>query len=403
MEPGGPISAERRAWLEAETERWRADGLVSAEGAAAIRGRYGVAARGSSAPRAVSGAVGLVISLGGLLVAVGIVLLVAANVDYDEVGPLARFVAIAAVWLGAVAAAELGVGRIAALRLLRGPLRTLAVAAYGATIFQAAQSLQVPAYEVWLLAAWAVGSLAYAYAVASAGALVLAIGAGVAWYGFALDERVDTGTAFVLGLALPVPLLLAVAAAHGRSSLAALGGPWRGVGALLGLVGLFLAAVPGVAGDATIEALALVVLALGLLACAALAARGDGDDRLEAAVAVGVGLGALALALVAPAETTDVFSEQAPATAQVLFALLGIAVFVAGAVGLAVLGIRRDAPRIADLAAAALFLFVVVQSFGFLAPLASGAVLVLALGVVLVLGGVLVDRGRRRLREKVAP
>ena len=294
-------------------------------------------------------------------------------------------------------------GRVAALRLLRGPLRALAVAAYGATVFQAAQSLQVPAFEAALIAAWSIGGLAYAYAVSSAGALVLAVAAGVAWYGFTLSERVDDGTAIVLGLALPVPLLFAIAAAHARTSLAALGPPWRGLGALLGLAGLFLAAIPGVAGDAGLPALPLLMLAAGVVACAVVAARGDGDDRLEAAVAIGVGVGALVLTAVAPAETADLFSEEGPRSAQVLFTLLGIVIFVAGAVAIAVLGIRRRSPRIADFAAAMLFAFVVLQSFGFLAPLASGSLLVIALGVVLVAGGVLVDRGRRRLREEVAP
>ncbi len=430
MDPGEPIPAQRLAWLEDETERWRADGLVSEQGAAAIRARYAAAAPdaagvgegvagaagaradrsalssderrpGRATPRSVGGATTLVVTLGGLLVAVGIVLLVAANVDYEQVGPLARFLAIAAIWLAAVAAAELGVVRIAALRPLRGPLRALAVAAYGATIFQAAQSLQVPSFEAGLIAAWSLGSLAYAYAVSSVGALVLAIAAGVAWYAFALDERVDTGTALVLGLALPVPLLLAVAAAHARTSQAPLGAPWRVVGALLGLAGLFLAAIPGLAGDGSIAALPLVVLALGVAGCGLLALRGNADDRFEATVAVGVALAALGLAVISPSQSTDVFSAEAPEAAQVLFTLLAIAAFVAGAVALAVLGIRRGAPQIADAAAAALFAFVVLQSFGFLAPLASGAVLVLALGVVLVAGGVLVDRGRRRLREEV--
>lgn len=411
MESERPISAERLAWLESEAERWRAEGLVSAESAAAIVARYVAAvparavseAPSEASPRALRSAVGLVVTLGGLLVAVGLVLVVAANVDYDRVGPLARFAAVAAVWLVAVAAAELGVGHVAALRLLRGPLRALAVAAYGGTIFQAAQSLQVPAYEAGLLAAWALGSLAYAYAVGSAGALVLAIGVGVAWYAFTLEAGVDSGSAFVLGLGLPVPLLFAVAVAHARTALAALAGPWRGLGAVLGLVGLFSAAIPGAAGDSGVPALALAVLALGVLGCLGVAVRGDENDRLEAVVAVGVGLGVLLLVAVAPAETTDVFSERGPSGAQVLFTLLGIVVFVAGAVAVAVLGIRRRAPRMVDGAAAALFVFVVLQSFGFLAPLASGSVLVLALGVVLVAGGVLVDRGRRRLREEVAP
>ncbi len=42
-------------------------------------------------------------------------------------------------------------------------------------------------------------------------------------------------------------------------------------------------------------------------------------------------------------------------------------------------------------------LFVAVQSFGLIAPLFSGAALVLAVGAILVVCGLLADRGRRRL------
>jgi len=387
-----PISPERLAWLEAEATRWRVDGLIEDEAAAAITARY--RAKDRRTP------VGLVVVLGFLLVAVGLVLLVASNVELDEVGPLARFLGVAAIWLALVAAAELGVERVAALRVLVGPLRVLVVVAYGATILQATQSLQVPAFSAAILVAWAVGSLAYAYAVVSYGAEVLGIAIGAAWYVFVMVQRGDTGAGVVLGLALPVPLLLAVGMAHAPTTLAALGRSWRGLAALLGLAGLFAGAIPGVVSEPDIPWAAWVVLVLGLIGVAVCAARGDADDRFEAAVGAAAAAAALVLVAVAPGETTDVFSGESPSGAQVAFALLGIATFVAAALAVAILGVRRRSPRITDAASGALFLFLLVQSFGVLAPLASGAALVLGLGVVLVAGGVLVDRGRRRLRAE---
>jgi len=387
-----PIGAERLAWLESEAARWRGEGLIGDAALTAILARYQTQERRTP--------VALVVVLGFLLVGVGLVLLVAANVELDEVGPLARFLGVAAIWLALVAAAELGVERVAALRVLVGPLRVLVVVAYGATILQATQSLQVPAFSAGILAAWAVGSLAYAYAVVSSGALVLGISIGVAWCLFAGTKSADDGAAAVLGLALPAPLLLAVGMAHARTALAPLGRPWRGLAVLAGLAGLFAGAIPGVVGEPDVPWVAWVVLVLGLIGVAVLAARGDADDRFEAAVGAAAALGALLLVVVAPGEVTDVFSGESPSGGQIAFSLLGIATFVAAALGVAILGVRRRSPRITDAASAALFVFLLVQSFGVLAPLASGAALVLGLGVVLVAGGVLVDRGRRRLRAE---
>jgi uncharacterized membrane protein len=109
---------------------------------------------------------------------------------------------------------------------------------------------------------------------------------------------------------------------------------------------------------------------------------------------------ALMLVVAAPGEVTDVFSAESPSAGQVAFSLLGVATFIAAALAVAVIGVRRRSPRMTDTASGALFLFLLVQSFGVLAPLASGAALVLGLGIVLVGGGVLVDRGRRRLHAE---
>lgn len=367
-------------------------GLILGDTAATITGRYRAQERRTP--------VALVVVLGFLLVAVGLVLLVAANVELDEVGPLARFLGVAAIWLVLVAAAELGVERVAALRVLVGPLRVLVVVAYGATILQATQSLQIPAFSAGILAAWAVGSLAYAYAVVSYGALVLGISIGVAWYLFVGVDGADEGAAVVLGLALPVPLLLAVGMVHVRTALGSLGRPWRGLAIVVGLAGLFAGAIPGIVSEPDVPWMAWVVLVLGLVGVAVVAARGDADDRFEAATGVGMAVVALLLVAVAPGEATDVFSSESPAGGQIAFSLLGVATFVAAALAVAILGVRRRSPRITDAASGALFLFLLVQSFGVLAPLASGAVLVLGLGIVLVAGGVLVDRGRRRLRAE---
>ena len=83
-------------------------------------------------------------------------------------------------------------------------------------------------------------------------------------------------------------------------------------------------------------------------------------------------------------------------------ALVASALFLALSVGLAFLGVARESAALTNVAIAAIVLFVAVQSFGLIAPLFSGAALVLAVGAILVACGLLADRGRRRLLREIA-
>ena len=57
----------------------------------------------------------------------------------------------------------------------RRRVRILAALTFGAVIMQAAQSLQVPAYEPQLLAWWGLGALVHAYVVRATGPLVVGL------------------------------------------------------------------------------------------------------------------------------------------------------------------------------------------------------------------------------------
>lgn len=46
-----------------------------------------------------------------------------------------------------------------------GAVRLLAAGAFGAVVFQAAQSLQVPTFEPILVGVWGLGAVLWAYAV----------------------------------------------------------------------------------------------------------------------------------------------------------------------------------------------------------------------------------------------
>ncbi|PID53295.1 MAG: hypothetical protein CSA58_06230 [Micrococcales bacterium] len=82
-------------------------------------------------------------------------------------------------------------------------------------------------------------------------------------------------------------------------------------------------------------------------------------------------------------------------------AVVSVLVFLAIAAGYAVLGAARDVPVLTVLATLGFVAFTTVQAFAVFAPILSGAALFLAVGVVLIVVGVVADRGRRKLVASV--
>ena len=375
-------------WLEAELVRWQAEGRVDARTAAGIRAEY-TASRRVSLGR-------LLLWLGGAFVGIGLLWLVAANLD--ELSPVARFALVGVLWLGAVAGAELLAVRRSAgsSDAVVGAARLVAALAYGAVVFQAAQSLQVPAWSSHLLGVWAAGALLYAYATGAVGALLVGLVAGTGWYVWAVTEQTTSSSGVALALLLSAGAATAVAVLHGRWSPRAFAGPWRAAAALLALSGLFGAALPPFGEDATAVPAVVwggaAVVLLALAAAGAVTAQGTGRLELAAGLAVVV-LGWLVLSW-QPAPDPG----PGPVTGEALArAVVAILVYLLAAVWFAALGVLRGAERLTGVAAAALVVFTVFQSFAVFEPILSGAALLLALGGVLTGVGYLVDRGRRRL------
>ncbi len=388
-----PTAPRQLAWLESELDQWGAAGVVDDIQAEAIRGRY-VAARRFSLTS-------LLLFLGGAFLGVGVLWLVAANLD--QLSPVLRFVVATTLWLAFVVTAE----AVAVRRGRRSPpgaghsdpsigtLRLLAVLTFGAVVFQAAQSLQVPAYEPALLGVWGLGALLYAYAVAAVAPLLVGIAATTGWYVWAVLD--GGGEGFVLPV-LPVLLAGVVAAAiavlhagRWRPSFAA---SWRESSALLTLLGLFVAAFPYVDAQGFDWSAPVVLGIVGAgAAVAAAAAVSTGRARLEALAPVGATVAGVLLVLWAPAE----FDPSSVGVEGYAHAFVGVAVYVVAAGWYAVLGVLRDSARLTVLATAALVLFTTVQSFAVFAPIVTGAWLFLMLGLTLLGTGYLFDRGRRRL------
>src|SRR5439155_4110896 len=127
--------------------------------------------------------------------------------NLDKLAPLSRFLIVTAVWLGFVALAHV----LSELRTARGVRTAFAVAgafrgvaalAYGAVVFQAAQSLQVPAYEPALLGYWGAGALLYAYAVRGVTPLIVGLTATVVWFVWEVTVSSESGLGVVLAFTL---------------------------------------------------------------------------------------------------------------------------------------------------------------------------------------------------------
>ena len=388
-----PATAAQLHWLEREVEQWRAEGLVDAAAAAAIRGRYVVQRRVTLAR--------IVLTLGAIFVGLGVIWFVAANLD--QMSPLVRFLLMVTVWVALVVTAELlarrreRVGTVPAPVL--GAVRLLAAAAYGAVVFQAAQSLQVATYGPALVGVWAAGALLYAYAVRGLTPLVLGIALGAYWYAWLVldvEENIVAGST-AIGVAGAVAVAVGVLHAASRWSTpgrALFGTPWRELGAALVLLGLFIAALPfDEGGDTAVPVSLWVGLGVATALAVAALALGDRTDRLEAGLAVGALAAGIGLS-VWRFEGTELADLTAGEWAR---AFVAVAVYLLVASGYAVLGGMRDSARMTWAATAALVVFTTVQATAVFSEILSGAVLFVLVGVVLLGTGLLADRGRRRL------
>jgi uncharacterized membrane protein len=381
--PPRPASPAQLAWLTREAAHWASAGVVTDEQAATIVAGYRAVRRWSLA------ALGL--WLGAGFVGVGILWLVAANLD--RFAPLGRFVAVALLWLGSVAAAELAARRSRTLRSpVVGGLRGLAALLYGAVVMQAAQSLQVPAFDATLIGVWALGSLVYAYAVRGLAPLVVGIVLGSTWLVWSLGDRAQGPFGVLLAFGALGAAGFALARLHHREP-GGFAATWRLTGAGAALVALFAASLPW--GYELTDAgwLGWTAVTLGVALAAVASVRARGLDLLEATA------GAFVLV---PALGIGVWSSHASGSDEigagdVTRAAIAVLVFAVAAAAVAAVGVLRDEPHLTWLAVLALTAFTTVQAFAVFAEVITGAWLFLALGVVFAVTGWVADRGRREM------
>jgi uncharacterized membrane protein len=378
-----PASPAQLEWLGRQLTIWQAEGLLHDDQASAILRRYYATRRFSLAR--------LLVALGAVFVGVGLIWLVAANLD--QLPPMLRFLAVSAIWLALLIGGEVLHSR----RLLLpyevvGAVRLLAALSFGAVVFQAAQSLQVPAFEPLLVGLWGVGALIHAYAGRALGPLLVGVPTLVTWFVWQVPWDSPSALSAVLALAVAAVAAVSVGALHERG-LPRFGPVWREVGAGLALAALFGAALPFVTPtDFAWSPWLVVGLVVGLVAAASAIFLAGGYARIEPIGALAVLAASVLLVLWDAGDDADALTLVDWAHAAV-----SVAAYVVVAVGVAVLGILRNSWRLTALATVGLVIFTTVQGFAVFAQIIEGAWLFVALGLVFLGTGYLFDRARREL------
>jgi len=91
-----PASPAQLSWLRTELDAWQQEGLVDSDLAATLTARYHETKRFSVGR--------LLLTLGAVFIGVGLIWLVAANLE--QLPPMLRFVAVAVIWLALLASGE---------------------------------------------------------------------------------------------------------------------------------------------------------------------------------------------------------------------------------------------------------------------------------------------------------
>ena len=389
-----PATPAQLGWLAAELPHWKVAGLVDDPAATAILAGYHQSRRFDLSR--------LLLTLGAAFVGIGILWLVASNLD--QLPPPVRFAVVAAFWLAFLVGGEV----LAARREHGGDIpspvvgcvRVLAALTFGAMIMQAAQSLQAPAYEPQLLAWWGLGALVHAYAVRGTGPLVVGLVALASWLVWQTTSDAPSALTVLLVL-FAAGAVAASAAAWHEDLLPSFAAPWREVGAVLTLGALFVAALPFVTTEdfGWTPLLVAVVAVAGLVAVAS-AVLARGPLRLEPVLAVVIALGGVLLVLWEFGSDFDIDDQLG--AAGWAHAALGVVAYVGASAWFAVLGVLRDSRRLTFVATAALVLFTTVQAFSVFAAIIQGAWLFVLLGLVFVGTGWVADRARRQLAHSLA-
>lgn len=400
--PVPPGDERFREQLPTAVEQWQREGLLRPYQAQVLLARYGLLGGENAVTLRRFRLVWVLAALGALLVGVGVILLVGAN--WEQIPKWARLVAL----LVAIAASYRGGYRLAyggRYPLAGRGLLLLGSLLWGAGIFLVAQTYhwsgdgEPTSPLLW----WFAGVLPLAYVLSSRPHLALALSAGMVWLGITLGRLATPVEGPLAGAMLLVGVTLyAVGHLHGeRGAVGRLGPVYEWFGLPLVLGGLYVMSYRDL--WAWREALAhspwpwlTALLAPAVVAALALAVQQGRRDRSSLAEAAGllvlVGLGVLIVALPAPVHVRT-YQPGAGLPGAIIFN----AALLLAELGLIALGWVRNRPALANLGLAVFFVQVVTRYFDLLGGMLSSGFTFIGAGLLLVGGGLLLERSRRRL------
>ena len=387
--------------LGRESEAWVAEGIVTAEQAAAIRGRYADPRQQRRARATTALAV-----IGGITLGLGVIGFVAAN--WDGMSHGARL----ALLTFAVAAAY-GAGfqlrdRTGSRPAVGEALYLVGVLMFGASLFLVGQMYHVEAHDPFALLLWAGAAVATALVVRSRAIAAAAVIIFTAWVGWELglalnDEQRDAWPAFFVVAFCYGATLYALATAlqerigdrwFARSGFLEAG---RGVGLPVAAAGLFVLTFADAAdelefaGDALAGGARAGVVLLGALAFVAAGVLALGrrpSDRYEGGFLL-VALAAMAVALFAGGN-----GDAYAVVFNVLFAVLALGVIYAGYLS--------DEAWLVNLGVVFVAIDLVARYFDFFWSALPRSVGMIGAGLVVLGIAYVLERQRKRLLERMA-
>ena len=402
MTPPDPNDHRFVSRLREEVDAWRQDGTVTAEQAQAILSRYPDYEPGFEASRRRQGLVTGLSILGGILIGLGVITFFAAN--WDEIP---KNVKLASLIIGMA----LSYGAGYAIWQRSGPTPyavsfvLLGCIIYGVGVHLIGQIYHISVDHPNLSLFWFLGVAPLAYVTRSRPVMFLAVVLFLAAVAFRLQdwlEGIDEAEGVIAGsalyIALGVFLYAAGKAKREFEGWESIGGLFQALGLVTAFASLYMLTFHDLfdgADSISGAGLGYWALAYGasIVAVAALAwlawRRAQAGDESPVELAE-VGLIAVLLVVAHVAGLV-------PAGWDPLYPILFNALFALAALGLMASGYLRDHEGRVNLAIAFIAVYVITRYFEYSIDLLDSSMVFIGAGVVLLAGGYLLDRGRRRM------
>ena len=388
--------------LREELEAWQRDGTITAEQAQAILARYPDYPPGHGASRRRQGLVTGLSILGGILIGLGVITFFAAN--WDEISHGVKLASL-------IAGMLLSYGAGYAIWRRSGPTAyavafvLLGCIVYGAGVHLIGQIYHISVDHPNLSMFWFLGVAPLGYVTRSRPVMFLAIVLFLAAVAFRQQDWLETMDGSEAAIALSA-LYLALGAflyAAGKAKRQfegweSLGGMFQALGLITVFAALYLLTFHDIfdnSGRISGASLGYWGLAYGASAVAIgvaggmawLRARQNEQFTAELAEA-----GAIAVLLAAAHVAARVSVDWDP-----LYPIVFNALFALSALGLMALGYLGDQRGRVNLSIAFIALYVITRYFEYSIDLLDSSLLFSGAGVILLAGGYLLDRGRRRM------